>query len=772
MVASALRPIEVIHMREGKMEEEAEEEDEEEENKEDIFEDALETLSMLAFNYFIGSKMPLTLYIPLRKEKNTTENCTGSGASLTITQPQVATPKLCLQSSRDAMAGLLLLQGVHGAAEQWKDDDGSLCIRCVCLMSFVGVIMAFCFVKMFVGEAVIFTVSCLLVNEDSMIFMGTFRDLHRPSRVDMATSNQHFSSFDTKQASGQHRTSNMKRAKESMYHALGYSTIVVLQAVMTFEQQDIQNGISAMKDALQTCQKGSLEQLTEEEMHAEICYAECLLQKAALTFVQVMNIWLRISIAREACQDENMINFIKGGLKIRTSYQIYKECLSILHVIQKNKVEQQFFYEFEGGVKLGIGAFNLMLSLLPARIIRLLEFIGFSGNRELGILQLREGALGRSMRSPLCCLTILAFHTYISLILGTGEVNVVEAERLLEPYLQQFPNGSLMLFYHGRIELLKGNVEEAQEIFRKGISVQEEWKQFHHLCYWELMWIFVFQQNWREAYYYSDLLCKESKWSKATYVFLKAAILSMLPEEDVVATKEDVVTLFRQVDGLKQRIAGKSIPTEKFAVRKARRYSPSLPAPVKLILPALVSAFILFTVCLLEINCLFTVAGRTSNFCCEVRSIKNHCVCKEMMYVWNGFPLVSKRKDLSENLLVTVEKAEADLQSENSSDYSVDDECLVKLLKGCCLKNLQRPLQAELCFNHVVQSEKLLKYDHYLVPFTLFELAFLYKNQGEIDKAVKVLETARNNYKDYSLESRLHFRIQAALHLWKKSSSD
>lgn len=30
----------------------------------------------------------------------------------------------------------------------------------------------------------------------------------------------------------------------------------------------------------------------------------------------------------------------------------------------------------------------------------------------------------------------------------------------------------------------------------------------------------------------------------------------------------------------------------------------------------------------------------------------------------------------------------------------------------------------------------------------------------------------RNNYKDYSLESRLHFRIQAALHLWKKSSSD
>ncbi|KAM4847851.1 tetratricopeptide repeat protein 39B [Urocitellus parryii] len=607
------------------------------------------------------------------------------------------------------------------------------------------------------------------LEADEDVFEDALETISMSPQPDMATNSFHFASYDTKRASRQLGTSSSSSssstkvdlksgleecavalnlflsnrftdalellrpgAKESMYHALGYSTIVVLQAVMTFEQQDIQKGISAMKDALQTCQKyrkkctvvesfssllsrGSLEQLSEEEMHAEICYAECLLQKAALTFVQ----------------DENMINFIKGGLKIRTSYQIYKECLSILHVIQKNKLEQEFFYEFEGGVKLGTGAFNLMLSLLPARIIRLLEFIGFSGNRDLGLLQLREGASGRSMRSSLCCLTILAFHTYISLILGTGEVNVGEAESLLAPFLQQFPNGSLMLFYHARIQLLKGNIEEAQEIFRKCISVQEEWKQFHHLCYWELMWIYVFQQNWMQAYYYSDLLCKESKWSKATYVFLKAAILSMLPEEDVVATNENVVTLFRQVDGLKQRIAGKSLPTEKFAVRKARRYSPSLPDPIKLVLPAL-----------------------------------------EMMYVWNGFSIVGKRKDISENLLVTVEMAEAALQNQNFSDYSVDDECLVQLLKGCCLKNLQRPMQAELCFNHVVESEKRLKYDHYLVPFTLFELAFLYKSQGEIDKAIKFLETARNNYKDYSLESRLHFRIQAALHLWKKPSSE
>lgn len=44
-----------------------------------------------------------------------------------------------------------------------------------------------------------------------------------------------------------------------------------------------------------------------EEFHAELCYAEVLLQKAALTFL-----------------DESLISFIKGGMKIRHSYQIFK----------------------------------------------------------------------------------------------------------------------------------------------------------------------------------------------------------------------------------------------------------------------------------------------------------------------------------------------------------------------------------------------------------------------------------------------------------------
>ncbi|XP_010754068.2 tetratricopeptide repeat protein 39B isoform X2 [Larimichthys crocea] len=508
---------------------------------------------------------------------------------------------------------------------------------------------------------------------------------------------------------------------ESMYHSMGYSSILVMQAGMTFEPKDMDAAMNSLTESLQTCQRfrkktgimetltnlwnrQPVENLTEEEMHAELCYAEVLLQKAALTFL-----------------DESIIGFIKGGMKIRNSYQIFKDCQALANVTKDIEKQKGTHIHFRGGVSMGIGSFNLMLSLLPSRVLRLMEFLGFSGDREMGLSELREGAASNSLRSILSTLTLLMFHLYITVILGTGEGNLAEAEALLEPYIDKFPNGALILFYTARIALLKGNFTFAQEKFLACIAAQEEWRQIHHLCSWELMWAYSFELNWREAYRYADLLCKESKWSQAVYVFQKAAILSMLPEEEVSKLGENVVELFRQVDGLRLRIAGKSIPTEKFAAKKAVRYLSS--DPVKLVVPAL-----------------------------------------EMMYVWNGFTIVGKRPELTESILATLEKAEDELGEEkNPSEYHQDDQCVVQLLKGLCLRQLGRLVQAELCFNYVISSENNIKHDNYLVPFTMYELGLLHKQKGDTSTAITVIEKAKTNYKDYNMESRLHFRIHAAL---------
>uniref|UniRef100_A0A8C5EV88 Tetratricopeptide repeat protein 39B n=1 Tax=Gouania willdenowi TaxID=441366 RepID=A0A8C5EV88_GOUWI len=478
----------------------------------------------------------------------------------------------------------------------------------------------------------------------------------------------------------------LKPRNQSMYHAMGYSSILVMQAGMTFEPKDMDAAMSASLPIVSICPTSPVVSfVSTEEMHAELCYAEVLLQKAALTFL-----------------DESIIGFIKGGMRIRNSYQIYKDCQAMINAMEDKEKLTSTLTHFRGGVSMGIGSFNLMLSLLPSRVLRLMEFLGFSGDREMGLSELRSGAASNSLRSILSTLTLLMFHLYISVILGIGDGDLKEAEALLAPYKNKFPNGALILFYTARIAVLKGNFTFAQEKYLACIASQEEWRQIHHLCYWELMWAYSFEQNWREAYHYANLLSKESKWSQAVYVFQKAAILSMLPEEEVTELGENVVQLFRQVEGLRLKIAGKSIPTEKFAAKKAQRYVSSVPG--KLVVPAL-----------------------------------------EMMYVWNGFTVVGKRPELTENILSTLEKTEDQLRNEtHPSEYHQDDECLVQLLKGLCLRELGRLVQAEICFNRVIS-----RWSHLTAPHHTLELTACF--------------FAMMNYKDYSMESRLHFRIHAAL---------
>ncbi|XP_013413737.2 tetratricopeptide repeat protein 39B isoform X1 [Lingula anatina] len=508
-------------------------------------------------------------------------------------------------------------------------------------------------------------------------------------------------------------------ADRSIYHALGYCTIMYLQAAMTFERADIDLAIETIKKSIEVCnkfrkktsvvsaiargakgQKINYDNYTTEEIHAELCYAECLIQRALMTFVQ----------------DENLISFVKGALKIRACYLSYKECSKMLQNRTWNGCKEKI--HFESGVRMGIGAFNLLISLLPTRVLKLLEFVGFSGNKRFGLKELELGSSYRhSLRGPLCSIILIAYHTLVTYVLGTADGDIPLAETVLTPCLQSYPRGALFLFFAGRIEEIKANLDEAILRFEESVESQMEWKQFHHLCYWELMWCHSFKCDWLMAMKYAEKLCHESRWSKATYTYQKASFLMMCADK-TEETMEHINYLYGEVPRLQQRIAGKSIPIEKFAVKKAKRF---IEQKNRLTLPAL-----------------------------------------ELIYVWNGFSIIGKRTDLVEPIISVIEATiNTILESKESFQYFTDDYCLALHLKGVCLKHLGRTFQAEICFKEVCDSEKKLKCDNYLVPWAHMELALLCMQQQRPDEAKKLLDKAKH-FKGYSLESRLHFRIHAA----------
>ena len=135
----------------------------------------------------------------------------------------------------------------------------------------------------------------------------------------------------------------------------------------------------------------------------------------------------------------------------------------------------------------------------------------------------------------------------------------------------------------------------------------------------------------------------------------------------------------------------------------------------------------------------------------------------ELVYLWNGFVVLGQQFTMVERYYVMLEQ---ELAKELGGEFALEDECLLLLLKGVCLKYMSAPLGAEETFRAVLEktSKEALKADKYLVPYATVELALLLlDNSGhDTEEAWALLEAAKNNYKDYSLQSRLHFRIHAA----------
>ncbi|XP_014661991.1 PREDICTED: tetratricopeptide repeat protein 39B-like isoform X2 [Priapulus caudatus] len=294
---------------------------------------------------------------------------------------------------------------------------------------------------------------------------------------------------------------------------------------------------------------------------------------------------------------------------------------------------------------------------------------------------------------------LLSYHTVATYVLGTGDGDIELAESVLGPCLQDYPN--------------------AIKIFEDSMSLQIEWKQFHDLCYWELMWCHSFRCDWLQAYNYAEKLRMESRWSRATYAYQQAAFLLM--QDDVSAeTRQHVIDILADIPNLKQKVAGKSIPVEKFALRKARKFAMQ---GNRLVLPGL-----------------------------------------ELIYIWNGFNIIGKTPALLEPLVQRVERTlvELDATKDENENYA-EDFALCMLLKGMCLKGLKCTTQAENCFREAAACDKRIRYDHYIVPYSLVELGLLFMRDGRFEEAKRTLEQARGYYKHYSLESRLHFRIHSAL---------
>ncbi|XP_071036223.1 tetratricopeptide repeat protein 39B-like [Parasteatoda tepidariorum] len=508
----------------------------------------------------------------------------------------------------------------------------------------------------------------------------------------------------------------------SSYHALGKGTVCFIQSILSFDPDDISRTMEVLKESVTTCnrlrKKGTLLYITRllrgvdynlyttEEVHAELCYAECLLLSALLTFVA----------------DNSFVNFIKGGLRIRACYRAYKEAALILE--NRKWEDENDRRHYESGVRMGLGIFYLVVSHLPTRIIRVLEMIGFCGDKETGLQNMYDSvALEGSLRSPLTALFLLCYNTIITYLFGLADGDLISSEYIVKNMLKRYPRGALYLFLHGRLLEVKGELDQAINLLLDSLTVQDTWRQMRNLGSWELMWCYSFKFEWKNAQKHLDFLRKESRWSPAIYTYAYALTLYMQHIEEGRTDDErllEIHDLMRKVPGLKLKLAGKSFPLEKFVVAKAKKF---VSQNDRLLFPFF-----------------------------------------EMMYVFNVFPMFRNRPEIMRKILCILEKDSPQLNAgQDLISEVVEDYCLSLLLKAVCCKILGDTESACTYLNELLKYENHLTDDIYLATYAMAEMGYMAMDRGQYEEAVQWLDKSCHAHTDYHLESFLHYRIHAAI---------
>ena len=125
----------------------------------------------------------------------------------------------------------------------------------------------------------------------------------------------------------------------------------------------------------------------------------------------------------------------------------YFYLLMVLLPIPFNKLPYR--KDFESGVRLGFGCFNLMVSILPAKIMNLLKLIGFRCDKEAGLAELKKVYEEKEgLRQFLASIVLLIYHLYLHFFIGSsGSSDMELCQDILQQKLKLYPEGAFFLCF-------------------------------------------------------------------------------------------------------------------------------------------------------------------------------------------------------------------------------------------------------------------------------------------------------------------------------------
>ncbi|KAI0225371.1 hypothetical protein L0F63_002033 [Massospora cicadina] len=367
------------------------------------------------------------------------------------------------------------------------------------------------------------------------------------------------------------------------------------------------------------------------------------------------------------------------------------------------------------GVYFGVGASNVVLSILPAKILKFISVLGIKGDRQLGFEYLEKCISGEGLRAPLGTLFVLLYHSLLlSFAPSFSQDSLLQMKTLLDTALSKYPDSSFFHLFSGRYLRANRNLKDSIEAFVKSGICPESWPELKFITTYEIGFTLLLSLDWNGAAKAFKELADANYWSKALFLYLQAACYYELGQ----ASK--AIELFSEVEAASQRkFGGKTISVEQFILRKVRKIAAD---PQKsLLLPGL-----------------------------------------EIIAIWNGFSctppeILQTAKARVDNKILAVK----DKHLTEDQDQAL---CFLHFIRGAISKEIpsERDAAAE-SLKWILEHPKAAGEDIYIVPFSHYESGVLAYELGDFEKCRQQLLCARDYAGGYNFEYRLALRIHLAM---------
>ncbi|OCT74667.1 tetratricopeptide repeat protein 39C isoform X1 [Xenopus laevis] len=516
-----------------------------------------------------------------------------------------------------------------------------------------------------------------------------------------------------------------KYRNSSPLMSFGASFVSFLNAMMTFEEEKMQLACDDLKMTEKLCEsdEGVIETIKNkikknvdvrkssqsmvDRLQRQIIVADCQVYIAVLSFVK-----------------QELSAYIKGGWILRKAWKIYNKCYVDINTLQEmyqkkisqesdaandnhidaEGVTEESLNRLKGAVSFGYGLFHLCISMVPPNLLKIINLLGFPGDRLQGLSSLMYASESKDMKAPLATLALLWYHTvvrpFFALDGSDSQGGLKEAKEILKKKESAYPNSSLFMFFKGRIQRLECQINSALTSFHTALELAKDQREIQHVCLYEIGWCSMIEMNYKDAFQSFERLKNESRWSQCYYAYLTAVCQGANGDVDGA---HDV---FKDVQKLFKR---KNNQIELFSVKKSERFKKQSPTKELCVLAAI-----------------------------------------EVLYLWKAIPNCSL----------------SNLQHMSQACHEVLDPSVVglrSLLLGAIHKCLGNTEDAVQFFQRAVKDEIGRQLNLYVQPYACYELGcLLLDNPETVAKGKTLLFQAKEEYTGYDFENRLHVRIHAA----------